>query len=44
MVAVYVGTFGWLTWAQHANFGTFGYDMGLYDQGSGCCPGSRTRS
>ena len=33
MVAVYVGTFGWLTWAQHANFGTFGYDMGLYDQG-----------
>ena len=25
--------FGTLTWAQHENFGTFGYDMGLYDQG-----------
>ena len=33
LVAVYVAIFGWLTWAQHANFGTFGYDMGLYDQG-----------
>jgi uncharacterized membrane protein len=33
LVAVYVATFGTLTWAQQANFGTFGYDMGLYDQG-----------
>jgi uncharacterized membrane protein len=33
LVAVYVATFGTLTWAQHVNFGTFGYDMGLYDQG-----------
>jgi uncharacterized membrane protein len=33
LVAVYVLVFGRLTWAQHANFGTFGYDMGLYDQG-----------
>jgi uncharacterized membrane protein len=33
MVGAYVLVFGWLTWAQHANFGTFGYDMGLYDQG-----------
>jgi uncharacterized membrane protein len=33
LVAVYVATFGTLTFLQHANFGTFGYDMGLYDQG-----------
>jgi uncharacterized membrane protein len=33
LVGVYVLVFGRLTWAQHANFGTFGYDMGLYDQG-----------
>ena len=33
LVGVYVLVFGWLTWAQQANFGTFGYDMGLYDQG-----------
>jgi uncharacterized membrane protein len=33
LVAAYVATFGTLTWFQHANFGTFGYDMGLYDQG-----------
>jgi len=33
LVGVYVLVFGQLTWAQHANFGTFGYDMGLYDQG-----------
>jgi uncharacterized membrane protein len=33
LVVLYVATFGSLTWAQHANFGTFGYDMGLYDQG-----------
>jgi uncharacterized membrane protein len=33
LVAVYVASFGTLTWAQHVNFGTFGYDMGLYDQG-----------
>ncbi|HEY8557183.1 MAG TPA: DUF2079 domain-containing protein, partial [Actinomycetes bacterium] len=33
LIAVYVGTFGTLTLAQQANFGTFGYDMGLYDQG-----------
>jgi uncharacterized membrane protein len=33
LIGVYVAVFGWLTWHQHANFGTFGYDMGLYDQG-----------
>jgi uncharacterized membrane protein len=33
LVASYIAVFGTLTWAQHQNFGTFGYDMGLYDQG-----------
>jgi len=33
LVAVYVLVFGTLTWAQQSNFGTFGFDMGLYDQG-----------
>jgi uncharacterized membrane protein len=33
MVAAYVVVFGRLTWAHHANFGTFGFDMGIYDQG-----------
>lgn len=33
LVALYAATFGWLTWAQHANFRTFGFDMGIYDQG-----------
>jgi len=33
LVGAYVAVFGWLTWQQQANFGTFGYDMGLYDQG-----------
>jgi uncharacterized membrane protein len=33
LVAVYVATFGTLTWQQHANFGTFGFDLGIYDQG-----------
>ncbi|HET7518869.1 MAG TPA: DUF2079 domain-containing protein [Actinomycetes bacterium] len=33
LVATYIAVFGTLTWAQHENFGTFGYDMGLYDQG-----------
>jgi uncharacterized membrane protein len=33
LIGQYIFVFGWLTWNQHANFGTFGYDMGLYDQG-----------
>lgn len=33
MVGLYVAVFGQLTWAQHANFATFGFDMGIYDQG-----------
>lgn len=33
MVGFYVAIFGFLTWRQHANYGTFGFDMGLHDQG-----------
>lgn len=33
MVVVYCGVFGWLTWHQQANYGTFGFDMGIHDQG-----------
>jgi len=33
MVAIYVGVFGALTWQQHRRFGTFGFDLGIYDQG-----------
>src|SRR5207247_1544867 len=32
MVGTYVGVFGALTWHQQSNFGTFGFDMGIYDQ------------
>jgi uncharacterized membrane protein len=33
LVALYVWVFGTLTWMQQSNFGTFGFDMGIYDQG-----------
>ena len=33
LVAAYVAVFGWLTWSQQSNFGTFGFDMGIHDQG-----------
>lgn len=33
MMLTYVGVFGTLTWSQQSNFGTFGFDMGIYDQG-----------
>jgi len=29
----YVGVFGTLTYQQQSNFGTYGFDMGIYDQG-----------
>src|ERR1700674_3843344 len=32
MIGLYVAVFGRLTWVQQSNFGTFGYDMGIYDQ------------
>jgi len=32
MIGVYVVVFGWLTWLQQANFGTFDFDMGVFDQ------------
>jgi uncharacterized membrane protein len=31
-MATYVTVFGILTWNQQTNFGTFGFDMGIYDQ------------
>jgi uncharacterized membrane protein len=33
LIGAYVVVFGRLTWAQQSNFGTFGFDMGIYDQG-----------
>jgi uncharacterized membrane protein len=33
MMALFVGTFVWLTWLTHARFGTFGFDLGIFDQG-----------
>jgi uncharacterized membrane protein len=33
MIGTYIAVFGSLTWSQQSNFGTFGFDMGLYDQG-----------
>lgn len=33
LVATYIAVFGTLTWAQQSNFGTFGFDLGIYDQG-----------
>jgi uncharacterized membrane protein len=33
MIALFVGTFVWLTWLNHARFGTFGFDLGIFDQG-----------
>jgi uncharacterized membrane protein len=32
-VLVYVVVFGWLTYQQQRNYGTFGFDMGIHDQG-----------
>jgi uncharacterized membrane protein len=32
MVLLYVAYFGDLTWRQQSNFGTFGFDMGIFDQ------------
>jgi uncharacterized membrane protein len=33
MITAYVVIFGTLTWRQQSNFATFGFDMGIYDQG-----------
>jgi uncharacterized membrane protein len=33
LIAIYIVVFGTLTWRQQSNFGTFGFDMGIYDQG-----------
>jgi hypothetical protein len=33
MMVLFVGTFVWLAWLTHARFGTFGFDLGIFDQG-----------
>jgi uncharacterized membrane protein len=33
MVTFYWAMFGFLVYRQHSNFGTFGYDIGIHDQG-----------
>src|SRR6266516_2246557 len=33
-VAVFVGVFVAQTWALHRHFGTYGFDVGIYDQGT----------
>jgi uncharacterized membrane protein len=33
LILLYIATFGVLTWRQQSRFGTFGFDMGIYDQG-----------
>ena len=33
IVLLYVGVFGHLTWRQHANWRSLGFDTGIYDQG-----------
>ena len=32
-MVLYVVVFGWLTWQQQRNYSTFGFDMGIHDQG-----------
>jgi uncharacterized membrane protein len=33
LIGTYIAVFGTLTWRQQSNYGTFGFDMGIYDQG-----------
>jgi uncharacterized membrane protein len=33
LIALFVGTFVWLSWLTHVRFGTFGFDLGIFDQG-----------
>src|SRR5215213_3882138 len=33
MITLFIGSFVWLTWLTHARFGTFGFDLGIFDQG-----------
>ncbi|HEV8116735.1 MAG TPA: DUF2079 domain-containing protein, partial [Acidimicrobiales bacterium] len=33
LVALYAGVFGHLTWRQHVNWRSLGFDTGIYDQG-----------
>jgi uncharacterized membrane protein len=33
MLVLFVGTFVWMAWLTHARFDTFGFDLGIFDQG-----------
>src|SRR4030095_12453660 len=33
-LAMFVVAFTWATWTAHDRFGTYGFDVGLYDQGT----------
>ncbi len=33
LMLLYIGVFGTLTYQQQSNYGTYGFDMGIYDQG-----------
>jgi uncharacterized membrane protein len=33
MIAAFIATFVWLTWRSHTSFGSFGFDLGIFDQG-----------
>ena len=33
VTALFVAAFVWLTWLTHARLGTFGFDLGIFDQG-----------
>ena len=44
LIAAYIAVFGALTWRQQSNYGTFGFDMGIYDQGIWLSVASRNRS
>ena len=33
MMVLFVGTFVWMAWLTHARFDTFGFDLGIFDQG-----------
>ena len=33
MIVLFIGTFVWLPWRIHDRFGTFGFDLGIFDQG-----------
>ena len=33
MIAAFITTFVWSSWPSHTGFGSFGFDLGIFDQG-----------